>query len=41
MRIMGGLTMRKEYREHVSKGITKELRTFVNEVALVNANHIF
>lgn len=33
--------MRKEYREHVSKGITKELRTFVNEVALVNANHIF
>ena len=33
--------MCKKYREHVSKEITEELRTFVNEVALDSANHIF
>lgn len=33
--------MCEEYREHVSKGVTEELRTFVNEVALESANHIF
>ena len=33
--------MCQEYREHVSKGVTEELRTFVNEVALESANHIF
>lgn len=33
--------MCQEYRKHVSKVITEELRTFVNEVALESANHIF
>ena len=33
--------MCQEYRNHVSKVITEELRTFVNEVALESANHIF
>lgn len=33
--------MCKEYRNHVSKVITEEIRTFVNEVALESANHIF
>ena len=33
--------MCEKYREHVSKEITEELRTFVNEVALRSANHIF
>lgn len=33
--------MCEKYREHVSKEITEELRTFVNEVALGSANHIF
>lgn len=33
--------MCQKYREHVSKEITEELRTFVNEVALDSANHIF
>lgn len=33
--------MWQEYRKHVSKVITEELRTFVNEVALESANHIF
>lgn len=33
--------MCQEYRNHVSKIITEELRTFVNEVALERENHIF
>lgn len=33
--------MCQEYREHVSKEIPKELRVFVNEVALESANYIF
>ena len=41
MRILGDLIMCQEYRNHVSKVITEELRTFVNEVALESANHIF